>query len=239
VWHALPQADVRRALNGLAMGLTAMVLIYSPWGRRSGAHLNPAVTLTFWRLGKVPMWDALFYSSAQLLGGTLGVVIARVALGPALAHPAVAYVATTPGAAGVLAAFTGEFLISCAMMLMILSTGKVPRLARFTGVFAGGLLVLFITFEAPLSGMSLNPARSLASAIPSGMWTAEWIYLTAPILGMLAAVEVSRIGKGLRGFGCAKLHHGASQRCILCGWPGKKSPSATHASVKTPLPQST
>jgi aquaporin Z len=65
----------RRMLMGVAMGLTAVALIYSPWGQQSGAHLNPATTLTFWRLGKVPRWDALFYILAQFAGGLVGVVV--------------------------------------------------------------------------------------------------------------------------------------------------------------------
>src|SRR3954471_2848426 len=64
----LPSELFRRSLTGLAMGLTAIALIYSPWGKRSGAHMNPAVTLTFFRLGKVAGWDALFYITAQFLG---------------------------------------------------------------------------------------------------------------------------------------------------------------------------
>src|SRR5215471_18138162 len=68
----LPNPDMRRALIGVAMGLTAIGLIYSPWGRRSGAHLNPAVTLTFWRLGKVAPADAVFYVAAQFAGGVAG-----------------------------------------------------------------------------------------------------------------------------------------------------------------------
>jgi aquaporin Z len=66
---------VRRMLMGLAMGLTAIALIYSPWGQQSGAHFNPATTLTFWRLGKVARWDAFFYVLAQFAGGLVGVVV--------------------------------------------------------------------------------------------------------------------------------------------------------------------
>src|SRR5881392_1602462 len=74
-------ADIRRALVGVAMGLTAIAIIYSPWGRQSGAHLNPAVTLTFLRLGKVAPMDALFYVLAQAAGGTVGVLLVAAALG--------------------------------------------------------------------------------------------------------------------------------------------------------------
>ena len=72
---AIPDGMLRRALMGLAMGLTAIAIIYSPWGQRSGAHINPAVTLTFWRLGKVATWDAVFYVAAQFAGGLLGVLL--------------------------------------------------------------------------------------------------------------------------------------------------------------------
>src|SRR5262249_60582250 len=89
----VPHATVRRILTGMAMGLTAIAIIYSPWGKQSGAHFNPAVTLTFWRLGKVAGWDAVFYIAAQFIGAVVGVLVAAVLLGDAIAHPAVRYVA--------------------------------------------------------------------------------------------------------------------------------------------------
>src|SRR3990172_12335417 len=91
----------RRVLMGLAMGATAMAIIYSPWGKRSGAHINPAVTWTFFRLGKIEGWDALFYVLAQFTGGVTGVVIAVVALGALVSHPSVNYVTTIPGPYGI------------------------------------------------------------------------------------------------------------------------------------------
>src|SRR6187200_941049 len=78
---------VRRVLMGLAMGLTAVAIIYSPWGQRSGAHMNPAVTLTFLRLGKVTPWDAAFYIASQFIGGICGVVLSKLLLGAIIAHP--------------------------------------------------------------------------------------------------------------------------------------------------------
>jgi glycerol uptake facilitator-like aquaporin len=76
VRQAISDPILRRLLMGLAMGLTAINLIYSPWGKQSGAHLNPSVTLTFWRLGKVASWDALLYIAAQFVGGMTGVLLA-------------------------------------------------------------------------------------------------------------------------------------------------------------------
>ena len=99
------------------MGLTAMALIYSPWGKRSGAHMNPAVTLTFLRLGKIARWDALFFMVAQFIGGTLGVLL--VCDAARRRHSRIrpfSYVATLPGAHGVSVALLAEFVISFVMM---------------------------------------------------------------------------------------------------------------------------
>src|SRR5207247_6215460 len=163
----IPNSDVRRALIGLAMGLTAIALIYSPWGQRSGAHMNPATTLTFLRLGKIQRWDAAFYITAQFIRGVCGVLLSKLVLRGIIAHSSVSYVTTVPGPAGAGVAFLAEAVLACGMMLMVLFVTNTTKLARFTGLFAGTLVFLYITFEAPLSGMSMNPARTAASAVPS------------------------------------------------------------------------
>src|SRR3990172_4524397 len=147
-------AFLRRALMGLAMGATAIAIIYSPWGKRSGAHFNPAVTWTFYRLGKIEGWDAVFYILSQFAGGVLGVLVAVLALGPLVSHPSINYVATVPGPYGVAVAFAAELLMAFVMMSMILKVTNRTALARYTGLFAGILVALFIAFENPLSGMS-------------------------------------------------------------------------------------
>ena len=111
--------DWRRAGIGIAMGLTAVALIYSPWGRRSGAHMNPAVTLTFWRLGRVSRWDGVFYIAAQFAGGVCGVLIASALLRDAFRSPPVAYVGTHPGMHGMAVAFAAEFAISALLLSLI------------------------------------------------------------------------------------------------------------------------
>src|SRR6516225_11764812 len=100
VLNFIPSEFTRRMLTGIAMGSTAIALVFSPLGKRSGAHFNPAVTLTFWRLGKVKNWDAVFYIVAQFIGGIAGVMIVALFARMALAHPAVNYVATLPGPHG-------------------------------------------------------------------------------------------------------------------------------------------
>jgi aquaporin Z len=215
VVQAVPDALARRALMGVAMGLTAIGLIYSPWGRRSGAHFNPATTLTFWRLGTVASSDAALYALAQAVGGVAGVGIAGALLGAALAAPDVRYVATLPGALGPMGAFAAELVITFLLMSVVLRVSNSPRLAPLTGLCAGALVAAYIIVEAPLSGMSMNPARSLASALPAGTWQTLWIYVTAPPLGMLLAAELYVRRRGRAAVFCAKLHHDTSHRCIF------------------------
>ena len=206
---------LRRILIGLAMGLTAIGLIYSPWGKRSGAHLNPAVTVTFFRLGKITGGDALCYVAAQFIGGTVGLWLSAQFLGLAIEHPAVNYVVTIPGPEGAAIAFAAEVIISFGLMLVVLVVSNRPLLNRWTGVFAGVLVATYIAVEAPLSGMSMNPARTFASAVSAGLWTDFWIYLTAPLIGMLSAAESYRRTNGIQRILCAKLHHHNNARCIF------------------------
>src|SRR5262249_47930967 len=110
--HAIDDANVRRVLTGIAMGLTGAALIYSPWGKRSGAHINPGVRWTFWRLGKVARWDAVFYIVAQFAGSTLGVLVSMTLLQAAFTMPPVHYAVTLPGSSGPTWAFVAEFVIS-------------------------------------------------------------------------------------------------------------------------------
>jgi aquaporin Z len=206
---------VRRALMGVAMGCTLIAIVYSPWGKRSGAHLNPAVTVTFLMLGKVKIWDAVFYSASQFAGGIAGVLVADFVIGPPLRHAAVNYVVTVPGPAGATMAFWVEILICSVLMAIILVVSNTKRLSRWTGLFAATLLATYITLVAPLSGVSLNPARTLGSAYSAGEWTAIWVYFTAPPIAMILAGQLYRIRAGRDSIFCAKLHHENDKRCIF------------------------
>lgn len=216
VRQGVANGDLRRLLTGLAMGATAILLIYSPWGKRSGAHFNPATTLTFLRLGKVPRRDAVGYVVAQFLGGAVGVFVAWELLGARLADRATNFAVTVPGPDGVAVAFLAELAISFLLMAVILRVSNHRRFARYTGLCAGALVALYITFEGPLSGMSMNPARTLSSALFARNWTALWLYFAAPPLGMLAAAELYLRTRGREAIFCAKLHHPNDQRCIFC-----------------------
>lgn len=212
---AIESAVPRRVLIGLAMGLTAIALIYSPWGKRSGAHLNPAVTLTFWALGKVAGVDAVGYVLAQFVGGTIGLIGAAFALQPYVMDPSVNYVVTVPGPAGPGVAFLAEILISFGLMLAVLTVSNRKTIARYTGLFAGCLVATYISIEAPYSGMSMNPARTFASAVAASLWEQLWIYFTAPPLGMWLAAQVYLHAQGAGRVLCAKLHHDNPSRCIF------------------------
>jgi aquaporin Z len=216
---SLPEPALRRALMGLAMGATAVTLVYSPFGKRSGAHFNPALTLAFFRLGKVAGADALFYGAAQIFGAAAGVWLAARALGPLAAHPQVRFAVTLPGPPGAGVAFAAELAISFGLMLAVLAASNQPRTARFTGLFCGLLVAIYIAVEAPLSGMSMNPARTLGSAAGARHFASLWIYFTAPPLGMLLAAELYPRLRGARSVRCAKLHHQNQELCIFrCGY---------------------
>ncbi len=205
----------RRVLMGLAMGATVIAIIMSPWGKQSGAHSNPAITFTFYRLGKVEFWDALFYAAGQFLGAISGVAIARYVLRGAPGNDAVRYAVTVPGAYGNAIAFVAELTISFVLMITILFVSNRETLARYTPYFAGALVAIYLTFEAPLSGMSMNPARTFGSAFHASYWHALWIYFIAPLLGMLGAAEVFLRARGGVAPFCAKLHHANNKRCIF------------------------
>ena len=217
IQQAIGNPDLRRVLIGLAMGLTAIAIIYSPWGKQCGAHLNPAVTLTFLRLGKIKPLDAVLYIIAQFSGGAIGVLLVWAVLGSAFAKPPVDFVNTKPGAPGLLVAYLTEVGMAFGIMLMVLTALACGRLMRFIGFFAGLMVATYISVFAPFSGMSINPARSFASALPGYLWDYLWIYFTAPVLGMQLAVEVFRLGKLGREKFCAKLNHDPAYRCIHCG----------------------
>jgi len=225
LWHPsspipniIPNHFIRQMLTGIAMGSTAIALVFSPLGKRSGAHFNPAVTLTFWRLGKVKSWDAAFYIIAQFIGGILGVFAVALFVREAFSHPTVHYAATLPGPKGMVVAFIAEFAIAFVLMSVVLHVSNTPHIARYTGLFAGALVATYITLEAPFSGMSMNPARTFGSAFVGHLWTGLWIYFTAPVLAMQLAAALYLRRKGV--VYCAKYHHYNRHRCIFnCRFP--------------------
>lgn len=218
------QELLRRAGIGLGMGLVIVVLVYNPWGKKSGAHINPAVTIAFWQMGKIRRADALWYMLAQLAGALLMGQLLKLALGAAFAHPAINYLVTEPKKHGQLVAFGAELVISFILMLVMLLALHHERLKKSTGWLIGGLLLLYITFESPLSSMSLNPARTLGSAVAAQSYVGLWLYWVAPIGAMLlATVFFNKVYKGQH-IACA----------ILAGC--EAAPDSPHASTHATEP---
>jgi len=190
-WHAaLPNAFTRVTIMGIMMGATALFIFYSPITAPSGSHINPAVTITFLRLGKMCKYDAIFYIIFQLLGGIFAVHIMAFLMGKTLTAPPVNYVATIPGQYGVLATAFTEFIIAFIMMSIVLFTSASQKLKKYTRMIAGCFVCIYVVIAGPISGFGMNPARTLASAIPSHIYTALWVYIVIPFAGMLLAAEL-------------------------------------------------
>jgi aquaporin Z len=118
-------------------------------------------------------------------------------------------------------------------MLVVLTASNHRQLTRFTGLFAGVLIATYITLEAPISGMSMNPARTLGSAFSANLWTALWLYFTAPVLGMLLAAEVYLRWRGPHAVLCAKLNHNGRARCIFhCNYHDHNMPAPNEPEEK-------
>ncbi|HEX9367737.1 MAG TPA: aquaporin [Vicinamibacterales bacterium] len=202
---------LRRLLTGILFAGGATAVVYSPLGQTSGGHINPAVTLAFWRLGKVPTRDAVIYVVMQFLGALVGAYAAGVAWGHLTT--AVQYAATVPGdgynRAGALAA---ETAITFLLVFLIFVCVNKPRVAPLTGLLAGSLVALLVMIEAPVTGTSLNPARTLGPAILAGKYTALWVYFAGPIAGALAAAAAFT-GQWGRQTVCAKLYHTEKYPC--------------------------
>jgi aquaporin Z len=212
------QPLLRRVPLGLCLGVYIAGVVYSPWGQRSGAHINPAVTWTFFRLGKIELWDALFYTLAQFAGAIFAAQLMKAMIGRWYAHPLVNYTVTMPGRGerAVELAFMAEFIISFVLMFVVLVAVNSERLEKLAGAFAGLLVAIYLIVETPYSGMSMNPARSFGSYLAARQWPAWWIYFTAPPLAMLLAGEVYRWFRRGRMTGCAKLYHCRDKPCLFC-----------------------
>ncbi|MCR5887145.1 aquaporin [Hymenobacter sp. J193] len=180
--HALGHGGI-----AAAFGLVVLVLIQG-LGHVSGAHVNPAVTLGFWATGRFPGRRVLPYVAAQLVGAFTGSALVKL-----LAVPGSALGATLP-AHGAAQAFGIELFLAFWLMLVILRvTSGFYEQGLLVGLTISATVALEALVAGPLSGASMNPARSLAPAILSGHLTAAWVYVVAPVAGVLLAVAVDRL----------------------------------------------
>lgn len=180
----------RRVPLGILMGAYIAGVI-NLFGEKSGAHINPATTWAFFRLGKINFADACFYTLAQFAGAAAAASVLKFALGSLFAHPSVDFGITKPKPPhGSMSAFAAEFIISFALMFVVLTVVSSRRLEKYAALVSGVLITLYIVFEMPFSGMSLNPARSFAASLAANKWEHLWIYFVAPPLAMLLAAEI-------------------------------------------------
>jgi aquaporin Z len=187
-WY-FPTTMFRNVLMGIAMGSTALFIFYFPLTAPSGSQINPAVTLTFLRLGKMCRYDALFFAIFQILGGTAAVYIMQLLMGSMLIDTPVNSAVTIPGKFGIAGALVTELIIAFITMSIVLFTSNNDKLKKYTRIFAGCLVCTWVIVAGPISGFGMNPARSFASALPANIWTAFWVYLFVPFIGMLLAAE--------------------------------------------------
>lgn len=200
----IPNLVARRALTGFLFGSTGMLITFSPVGKWSGAHINPAVTFSFWLKKKMKAGTAIGYVVAQLLGAVAGAV-------PLLAWghmgSSVFYGATFPGKDGQLAAVIGETATTfCLVAGLFVFLGN-KKLRSFTPALFPFLYAVMVYFEAGISGTSTNPARSLGPSLVANFWYGWWVYWLGPLSGALIAVLVQK--KWFKAFEIevAKIYH--------------------------------
>ncbi len=198
---------------GSAVAVTTWSIIHSPFGRRTGAHFNPAITLTYFYLNRVHRWDALFYIIFQFVGGITGVLMAHELLGHRLSTPPVCYVITIPGGYGTIVAFIAEFVLSGLLMGIVLCATNRWPLAKFSPIMVTGITVLYYVLCPSLSGYSVNPARSFSSAFFARIWQGICVYFAAPCMGMLAAAMTYLRKRGPEKVYCAKIFHDLHSVC--------------------------
>jgi aquaporin Z len=186
----IPDMQTKNLIMSFCMGSTAFFIFYSPFTAPSGSHINPAVTLSFLRLGKMDPWDSLFYIIFQILGGLIAVILMAQILGPMLTAAPVHYAVTIPGKYGKAAAAATEFLTALLMMSLVLFSSANEKWKKYTRILSAMLVGSYVLIAGPISGFGMNPARTIASAIPANIYTAIWIYLSMPLTGMLSAAEI-------------------------------------------------
>lgn len=201
---AIPSSSWRLLITGILFASTGSLVAISPLGRRSGAHLNPAVTVAFFTQGHLHRRDLAGYVAAQCAGALLGAALLRAIWGQAAAHLHDGLTAPgqglgAPGAAVIEAAMTAT------LVLVVFSFVSSPATARWTPLAVLVTVAVLVWQVAPYTGTSLNPARSLGPAAVSGDWHAFWAYVAGPLGGAVAATALWRLGR--RETLTAKLFH--------------------------------
>jgi aquaporin Z len=220
VKELVPSEGARRLVTGFLFGTTGALIALSPIGDRSGAHLNPVVTLAFQLMGKLDLRTTVGYIIAQLSGAILGTL-------PLLlwgtVGKSVAFGATLPGSGyAIETVLIGEAITTFVMVTLLCVFLGFHRVRPFTPAMFPFLYAVMVPLEAPISGTSTNPARSLGPALVSGHWEGWWIYWVGPLIGSIAAcLACSLLAKRIT---VAKLYHFDSDRDMLFRRKSPRSP---------------
>jgi aquaporin NIP len=176
---------------GIVFGLVIMVMVYAT-GHLSGAHINPAVTLAFTATRHFPPRDAAAYVAAQ----TAGAVAAALALLAVWPNQPAQLGATVPSV-GVGSALVYEGLLSAILMFVIMAVATDTRAVGAAAAIAiGGAIGLDALFGGPVTGASMNPARSFGPALVSGTWTDFWVYVAGPVAGAALGAFAYQLVRG-------------------------------------------
>lgn len=168
----------------LTFGLTLTAVVFT-FGHISGAHINPAITIGFLVKGDINKKDALYYILAQIIGGSLASVTICQLFGK------IASLGATLPSGSLTQSFTLEFILTFFLMIVIFGSAVHMKASKsLAGIAIGSTLALEAMFGGPISGASMNPARSLGPAIVSGNYDALWIYIVATILGAICAAFI-------------------------------------------------
>ncbi|MBD2486187.1 MIP/aquaporin family protein [Aulosira sp. FACHB-615] len=185
--NSISQNAVSHLGISFVFGAVVAALIYA-LGHLSGAHFNPAVTLAFWTSGFLPKWRVLPYILAQLGGAIAASALLVISLGKVGNLGA-----TLPLNNNWMQALVLEFVLTFILMLIIFGSGLDRRAhIGFAGLAIGLTVAVEAAFMGPITGASMNPARSFAPAFVGGIWQHHWVYWIAPILGAQLAVIVYR-----------------------------------------------
>jgi aquaporin Z len=213
VARVVPDHSARLLITGLLFGAAGSLVALTPMGRRSGAHLNPSVTLAFWRRGHVHRDDLAGYLAAQFAGAFVGAALVKWWWG-AQARSVNLGVTEPRQGLPVLSAVVIEALMTAILVFSILAMVSSTRTARYTPLVAWLVVGALVWQGAPWTGTSLNPARSLAPAVLTGTYRNLWVYFVGPLVGSLAAVEAFNLVPGVETL-TAKLFHDGRYRSTL------------------------
>lgn len=224
--RALPDPGIRRLIRGLLFAGSGALIAISPLGKLSGGHINPAVSLAFWTHGKMHHFDLGGYIFGQLLGAAIGALLVVLVWGRHAAA-SVRYGTTMPGTGYPLwLVFLAEVSLTCLLILSIFFFVSSHRLMRWTPLMAWLLVATMVWLESPISGTSLNPARSFGPALAAWAWQHHWLYWIAPPLGALLAVGAFRLlSRGTRDVLTGKMFHVPHYRSVFMNVGAPHMPS--------------